>query len=556
MSFVLCLRSWVRRGRLGAAALLFASGSFIPGVLLSTASARAEKPPVPTLRVPLAELGFPGYQMAMLHAGASIATVHLLDKTHVLVTFGLRSLVPRLPGDDEGDSDRLVAGEVIDLTTGKVLARTEWHLHDHGRYLWSAGQGLFVLRSGQELSLFAPLRGLATGTSFQRVALPHRPGIPQLIESSPDGRILTVQMQHPEETTDGAEGDEQPKRKRTTIEFYRLTVDQPERPVSLKPAGVVGAPGFLRLALDGDGYLWAEEDHRSVWSVSFNEYEGKPQSLAAVHSLCAPTLRLLSRSQFAAVSCRSDQSPQLAVYGFDGHENWEEPFGETLQAPTFLTAPTAGRFAFSRLYASSGSETNGSGGGAPLGEEIRVYQSESGDLLLHVQCDPVARTAENFDLSTDGRTLAVLGSKTLDLYTLPELSARDLKDLAEIEGMRPPEAHGPVVLRRITRPIHEGAPEAEETAKGEEDVPATTAVEAAPAAAAAPGTAPAAGSRNVPPAANSSAANYPAAGAGSGGAGAGADPSQAAPAGDAPRKPPTLLNPGESPEGKPKSTPQ
>lgn len=536
MSFVRWMKTATHRGGLwAAAALCFGHGPF----------AAAEKPPVPALRIPLTVLDFPGYPVALMHAGASMATVHMLDGTHALFTFSLRSLVPRLAGDDENDQDRLVAGEIVELPTGKVLARTQWHLHDHGRYLWSAGQGLFVLRSGQELSLFAPLRGLATGTSFQRTALPHRPGLPQLIESSPDGRILTVQLQHPEEQrSEQAEGDEQPRRKRTTIEFYRLSAGEPERAVELRPAGVVGAPGFLRLSLDGDGYLWAEDDVRNQWAVSFNEYEGKPQPLATVHSSCAPTLRLLSRSQFAALSCTGvSGSPQLTVYGFDGHENWEEPFGDTLQAPTFAMAPAAGRFAMSRFYASG--TGSGQPGDSPLGEEVRIYQTESGTLLLHVLCDPVARTAENFDLAPDGRTLAVLGSKSLDLYTLPELSARDRKDLAEVEGMRPPEAHGPVVLRRITRPIHEGTAETEESVheEGESAIPdaagspASAVVPAAAArdaSAAATGEAPQ-GKRDDTPAAEA----------------------RSAAAADEPRKAPTLLKPGETPEYKqPGSAPQ
>ena len=363
-----------------------------------------------------------------------------------------------------------------------------------------------------------------------------------------------IQLQHPEDAeAESAAGDPEPRHKRTTIEFYRLSIDQPERPVQVKPAGVVGSPGFLRLALDGDGYLWAENQQRGQWAVSFNEYEGKPQSLAAVHSACAPTLRLLSRSQFAALSCRTDTSPQLSIYGFDGHENWEEPFGDTLQAPTFISAPNAGRFAFSRFYATSnGSGVSVLGADGPLSEEIRVYGTESGDLLLHVQCDPVARTAENFDLSTDGRTLAVLGAKSLDLYTLPELSAKDLKDLAEVETMRPPEAHGPVILRRITRPIHAGSPEAEEATGAEETTAAGAAVTAAvPAPVEAPPGAVSIGGDGTDAGLVTGASGT------SGAAAANAvQPEAGAAVADAPRKPPTLLNPGEVPEYKSHNSPQ
>ena len=120
-----------------------------------------------------------------------------------------------------------------------------------------------------------------------------------------------------------------------------------------------------------------------------------------------------------------------------------------------LPKRAAGRFAVSRLSASGdGSTSVGAGVADPnLSQEIRVYGTESGDMLLHLLCQPAVRSPENFDLAPDGRTLAVLGPKTLDLYTLPELTAKDRKDLEDVRTMLPPEAHGPVRLTRITRRI-------------------------------------------------------------------------------------------------------
>ena len=420
------------------------------------------------MRLPLADLGFPGYPVALMHAGASMATIHVLDRSHLLFTYGLRKLVPRLPGDDGNDHDRLVGAEVVEVPSGKILARTEWHLHDYGRYLWCVGHGVFVLRSANELSFFEPLRGLAAGKAFERTALLHREGHPEMVTNSPDGEIVTVELQKQDETQE-AEGDEQPRRKHTVIEFYRLVLPKDTGGnAELRPAGLVGSPGLLRLALDGDGYLWSEDPARgSRWSVSFNEYEGKAQELAAVDSTCSPHLELLSRSEFAVLSCgASEDSQMLAAYGFDGHENWEEHVGGDLQPPAFVTAPAAGRFAMSRLSASSGGSPAGMIGAADgaMTQEIRVYGTESGDLLLSLQCLPVARTPENFDLSADGRTLAVLGNDSINLYTLPELSARDRKDLADAATMTPPLGSGPVALRRITRPVvEEDAVSSEET---------------------------------------------------------------------------------------------
>ena len=542
MSFSQCLQTAAKRTATYSLAILLLSCGL---------SALAAKPPVPGVRLPLKPLGFPGYTVAMMRAGASMATVHLLDSSHLLFTYSLRTLVPRLAGDDENDSDRLVAGVIVEIPSGKILARTEWHLHDHGRYLWSVGHGVFILRSGDDLSTFAPLHGLASGTAFERTALPHRPGHPELVAGSPDGEIVMLEIQRKsDETGDTDSEGDQRKHKHTVVEFYRVVSPKsPADPIEIKSAGIVGSPGLLHLALDGDGYLWAEDTRHNRWSISFDEYEGKGQDLVEINSSCGPRMELLSRSEFLVMACGlGDQAQTLSAYGFDGHENWREPFGETLQPPTFVAAPAGGRFAMSRLTAS--------GSGAPVGglmtddatlnQEVRVYGTESGDLLLNVLCTPVVRSPENFDLSADGKMLAVLGRDSIDLYTLPALTPRDRKDLAEVQAMVPPESHGPVVLRRITRPVVAEQPvSSEETTAPQQPLP--SAADAAVVGAGGP--LPAAGSgsdvsRTKPAAAVQ--APVPATRTATGPVNGDAVGN----AGDGPRKPPTLLSPGESPEFK------
>lgn len=504
--------------------------------LLGGLTARAEQPARPSLQLPLREMGFPGYPLSLLHAGASMATVNVLDSTHVLFTYSLRSLVPRLPGDDANDTDRQVGAVLVELPSGKVLARTKWHLHDHARYLWSAGRGVLVLRTGSELSLLAPLQALANGEEpFRRFALPHRPGQPVLVWGSPDGRVLTVEMEQQLAPSMGdPEEDGTHRRRHYTLEFFRLDLGASQKePIHLEGAGAVGSPVAMKLAMDGDGYLWAEDNERGKWNVSFNEFGGKQQKLAPVISSCRPRLDLLSRSQFLVETCRgSDQQPMLASFGFDGHENWEEPFGESLQPPTLALSPESGRFALSRLVASStGAPINGMGNDDPISQEIRVYQTESGDMLLRVQCAPAVRSAENFDLAPDGKTLAVLGPETLDIYRLPELSAKDKRELADAQTMTPPLGNGPVLLNRIARPVEAPVQQASS--------------EASPAAAAAP-------SNQVPsPVAAADAAPVSASKAAETVASTSALAEGEAPA--PVRKRPTLLNPGEKAEFRDKS---
>jgi len=526
----------VKRG-LGMTGLLLGLG--VPGL-------SAEAPPKPFARVPLGQLGFPGYPVSLLHAGASMATVHALDGKHVLFTYSLRSLVPRLPGDDANDTDRQVEAVLLEVPSGKVLARAKWYLHDHGRYLWSVGRGVFVLRMGSELSVIAPLQGLAAGTdAFRRYALPHRPGTPVLVNGSPDGKVVTVELESELPRAAGDDESGERRRKHYTLEFYRLkNGDRPETPIAISGAGAVGSPLLLRLAMDGDGYLWAEDGNKGKWTVSFNEFGGKEQQIAPVLSSCNPRLNLLSRSQFLVETCRgSDQQPVLAAFGFDGHENWEEPFGEALQPPTLAVAPEAGRFAMSRLVASSnGAPVSSLGNDDPLSQEVRVYQTESGDMLLKVQCSPAVRTAENFDLSPDGKTLAVLAPETVDLYRLPELSARDRKDLAEVQAITPPVGDGPVALAHITRPIDApGSVGGGDAVRSADEEPA--AVAAGPDTSANPGADGGAGS--TPAAAKPAAVEAGKTAAVAGDEHAGDERSSAGS-----RKPPTLMKPGETPEFK------
>ena len=115
----------------------------------------------------------------------------------------------------------------------------------------------------------------------------------------------------------------------------------------------------------------------------------------------------------------------------------------------------------------------------------------------------------------------MLGSKTLDIYKLPELTERDRKQLAEAQTMTPPEAHGAIALRHITHRIEE---------EGQVDPADTTAPLPA-------SSQPAAGPASAAGAASAPGVAQPAAATGTG---------TAKDAGETRRKPPTLLNPGET----------
>jgi hypothetical protein len=423
----------------------------------------------PWVTLPLQSLGVPSIPGQFFKFGLSMLTVDFVDDSHLLVTFGTRGLIPRIPGDPPDHDDRMVAAELVELPTGRVVARTEWHMHDHARYLWRLGHGRFLVRTGDSLFALTPLAVDKTEDPLTPITFPQRQGRPVEAFLSPDSSLVTVEtaILNKDRDNDGqsqASGNDGPQKPaQVVIDFYRINGgDDPASPFSVTGAGLVRAPGLVLLPMDHDGFLLPGDQKRGRWPVRFNGYGGNVVQVGAVDSTCMPQLQMLSRFQYLALSCQGESDRlKLQVFGMDGHETWEEGFGGFYGQPSFTFAPEAGRFAMSRII--SPVESSGLSGLATelpedATQEVRVYQTESGDLLLKAPCSPVVRNAENFDLSPDGREAAVVNGGAVQVYKLPGPSAQDMKDLKEAASFAPPASDGPVKLSAIlVKPADSGA---------------------------------------------------------------------------------------------------
>jgi hypothetical protein len=432
-------------------------------VLFPAAFASPAEKNGPVVKLSLESLGIPGISTSFLDAGTSMLTIHLLDDSHLLVTFSKRGLLPRIEGDPQDDDDRVVVGEVLELPTGKVLAQTEWRMHDHSRYLWNLGQGRFLLRIGNGLSTFAPLAKLGEKDPFARTSFPWRHGRASAIFVSEDGGMVTLlaQVAAPNARPQIDVGDtvEVHQDLTTIMEFYRLKGEGSEAsPLVVTQAGSVRSPMPFYLPLDSRGYLWPVEVGNNMWSVTFDDMQGKTAPMGQLQSSCTPRLEMVSHSEYLALTCRgADDRVRMASYGLDAQETWQEDFGD-FGPPVFQAAPAAGRFAMSRKVeavvmpqALGGPPTmNADPASTSDRQEIRVYQTASGNLLLKTDASPAIKTAENFSLSEDGTELAVVREGAIEVFKLPGLTARDKEDLAEVAKFAPPEDTGPVLLGLLT----------------------------------------------------------------------------------------------------------
>jgi hypothetical protein len=421
-------------------------------VMAVPAFARGPEPP---LRLPLENFGFQPLSPQFLVNGSSMLTLHYVDDKHLLLTFVVHRLIPRLADEPEDDQDRVVDAVLLELPTGHILARTSWHLHDHSQYLWNLGHGHFLLRVRDTLTTFAPLANLSTPQPFSQqpfIALSDRRFAALIL--SPEADLLIVETVKrtppvPKPKTPLFGPAPPPVRQapeKVQINFYRLHSPDDGGPVQPAYAGVVESRNTGDIPATTAGYLAVVDQGRQHWAFDFHSYAGKIDELSPFDSSCPPAPLFVSHSEFIAFGCRGGQTmQQVGAFNMHGEEMWEQGlFGDFL-APSLAYAPAGGRFALSRvLLRNSAIADQPVSADEVSGQAVVVYQTSSGKQLLRADCSPVARAGQNFTLSPNGLALAVVHNDAIEIYNLPPLTDKDAAAVKLARTYAPAENDLPV----------------------------------------------------------------------------------------------------------------
>ena len=133
-----------------------------------------------------------------------------------------------------------------------------------------------------------------------------------------------------------------------------------------------------------------------------------------------------------------------------GEEMWEQGlFGDYI-SPSLAYAPAGGRFALSRILLKNSVIAD-----QPLSSDevnaqtVVVYQTGTGKQLLRADCSPIERAGQNFTLSPDGLSLAVVHADAIEIYTLPPLTDKDQTALKLAQASAPAgkQSSRPLLLR-------------------------------------------------------------------------------------------------------------
>jgi len=485
----------------------------------------AAKNPEPAQRIPLGALGFQTVSPRYLLSGATMLTLDYVDSQHLLVTFGVSKLMPRLADCRPEDEDRVVDAVLLELPSGRAVARTEWRLHDIGQYLWSLGDGTFLLRRRNELTTFAPLAQVASTDAFALHPFLRFDRRIDTILVSADHDLLTVETSKPPRHLTLAEANAQadaeaeaqaramlaaqaaaqaqansgtnpmtgvrrvgsPTSQATTapspglrrrdpaqahhdaetkaepnpihISFLRLLRSQ-ETPglVKAEIAGSIGTSKHLVIPVTADGYLRTRESSDAGVLLDFVTFPGKVTDLGAFDTSCPPSPTFISHSEFVAFGCRgSDDKLSLAGFNVRGDLMWQLLFSDSQAYPSFDSAIPAGRFAFSRtLTTSTIFPTETPSTDQLVAQEVRVLQTYNGKQLLRVFTSPIQRAGQNFALSPDGLTLAVIHDPAdahavsdqhhpaIEIYKLPPLTGKDEQEVKAEASLAPAHVDSPI----------------------------------------------------------------------------------------------------------------
>ncbi len=241
----------------------------------------------------------------------------------------------------------------------------------------------------------------------------------------------------------GLKADDKP----VQINFFRL-ISLNDGEIELRSGGALRSRVPGRIPANAAGYIAILDQGQQRWGFDFRSYGGKVKELGGLDSTCMPSPMLVSRSEFVAFGCHLSHTPQiLGAFNLRGEEMWEQNLTESYVSPTFSYAPGSGRFALSRVLTRSSLVDSDSVTPELFeGQIIVVYQTDSGRQLLRIDAAPIARAGQNYALSPDGMSLAVVRNEAIEIHNLPTLTKEEQKAVQLAEASAPQVDGDPSLL--------------------------------------------------------------------------------------------------------------
>ncbi|MGC2163337.1 MAG: hypothetical protein WA634_15625 [Silvibacterium sp.] len=381
--------------------------------------------PAPVARIAVGPLGFLAPSPAYLNSHLAWASLNFIDDKHLLFTFHVNRLMPRIPDDPAEDDDQMIHADVLEIANGKILQQADWRMHDRGRYLWALKNGEFLVRERNSIFLTDESLELRPYLTFDTDL--------QAVEISPERGLMLVEVKKLlPPAQDKAEGDSgamvpsllgPQEMNGTRTEILMLRPGE----TTVLANGMVRDP--LQVPLLDDGYVNVIEGKTAKqWVIKEDLIDKTMHEIGEVRSACTPQMVTLSEDAVLADNCpvNGGDGTAVTVLSLSGNVLWRDLWQAKYIWPSFDYAVNGSRFAYESVEANRQVGLLDSLGDTDVvAQPVGVFDTETGKLVLVKDASPILSEGQNFALSADGRRFAILRDGAIEVYDLPPVAAKE-----------------------------------------------------------------------------------------------------------------------------------
>lgn len=379
------------------------------------AKASEDLPPARLLaRIPVAPLGFRAPGKLYMLTGQSFTTLDFIDSRHLLFTFHKNMLLKRDKDSKPWDDPQMIEALVLELPSGQVQQVASWQMRDHGRYLWPLNGGKFLVRQRNTYSL--------TDASLKLHGWIRSPSRVAATEVSPDGQLLVVEN---DIEVKGAE-----ERHKLAVQAALTGIPPPAIATGIILVHIASRTTVaefrnelpVALPVTSTGFLTVNELKSNNYEIRYVPFHGRSSVLGYVMSTCTPKETFLNNTTVLIESC-GPNTPDfyLNAWTIAGKNLWSGRRSTRYVWPTYAAASNGSRFAVGVLDSSINVNLLDSLTDDEVKQQlVQVYDTASGKLVFETNASPILSAGQNFALSPDGKSLAVLRNGAIEVYALPE----------------------------------------------------------------------------------------------------------------------------------------
>lgn len=413
----------IRAGALCALAVAMCCMSAGPALCAK----RKKAPPPPPLRatlqpsfaIPAEPLGFAAPGPAYLGARESLVSLDFIGEDRLLFTFRVPSLIERNPSQQGNIFERRIRALVLHLPDGGIEADTLWTVHDRDRYVYMLGNGQFLLRDRNMLSL--------GDASLQLKPFLQFPGPVLAVETDPAAQYLVTISNEPENQKPAAGTVGSPQTAQAQISQDDASSTARKNLVLRilrRDTGKVMLVGRIRdpihLPINGDGYLEPLRAQGLAWSVDLNHFDGGRSPAGRVESICSPVLQFISAREFLATTCGDQGNPRLVALSVSGRQLWDSPPNIPVTWPRLAASANGLRLAWESLLVDHAVNAMAPLGSDDIkGQDVQVMDAATGKLVLRAAASPIFDAGGNVAISPSGRRVAIIMEGKVQVFDLP-----------------------------------------------------------------------------------------------------------------------------------------